>query len=57
MDQEIRCECGRVWHLTKHSLIQRDRDSLECKCGKTLKRWNGACCWVAELAQGLPEDE
>jgi hypothetical protein len=57
MDEEIKCECGRLWGLTKHSLIQRDPDSVECKCGRTLKRWTGACFWTTELLQGLPEDE
>ncbi len=55
---KITCEeCGRVWHLTKHNLIQRDPDSVECKCGHTLHKWTGACFYTAELIKGLPEDE
>ena len=41
---EIACtQCGRVWYLTKDNTIQRNPDSLECKCGKTLHSWRGAC--------------
>lgn len=57
IDGEKKCECGRVWYLRKRSLIQRDPDSIECKCGRTLKEWTGACFWEAELIRGLPEDE
>jgi hypothetical protein len=53
MDEEKTCECGRVWGLTKHSVIDRESDSIECKCGRTLKRWNGACFWSAELVKDL----
>lgn len=56
MDEQIKCECGRVWNLKKHSLIQRDPDSVECKCGRTLKSWTGACFWEAELVQDVPQD-
>ena len=55
---EITCKkCGRVWRLTKHSLIQRDPDSIECKCGETLHSWRGACFYTRELVKGLPGDE
>jgi hypothetical protein len=55
---ELTCPaCGRVWDLTKHHIIQREPDTLECKCGKTLHQWRGACYYTAELLKGLPEDE
>lgn len=50
-------KCGRVWELTKHNLIARDPDSVECKCGHVLHKWNGAVFYEARLVKGLPEDE
>jgi hypothetical protein len=55
---EITCKkCGRVWRLTKHNLIQRDPDSVGCKCGETLHKWYGAVMYTIEVIKGLPEDE
>ena len=45
---EVACDCGRIWLLTSHKLTQRDDDSIECKCGKTLKME-----WSALLDGGL----
>ncbi len=57
-DGKIECKkCGRVWYLTKHSLIQRDPDSVECRCGETLHSWNGAVMYTAELIKPIPGDQ
>jgi hypothetical protein len=54
---EKKCECGRVWRLTKHNLIQRDPDEVLCTCGRVLHRWTGAYFYEQELIRGIPEDE
>ena len=57
-DGKITCKkCARVWRLTAQSLIQRNPDSVQCKCGETLHLWTGACFYTSELLKGLPEDE
>ena len=50
---EKTCDCGRVWDLTRESLIQREQDSLECKCGRVLIEWNGAHHWIAKLVKDV----
>jgi len=50
---EVTCECGRVWLLAQEKLIQRESDSIECMCGKTLRKWNGPHFWMAELIRDI----
>lgn len=47
------CECGRVWNLTQRKVPMRDKDSIQCLCGKTLVSWNGGCIWDADLIQDI----
>ena len=47
------CACGRVWDLIKHKVKVRDIESVECKCGRTLKSWNGQCFWLSELVKDI----
>jgi len=49
------CACGRVWDLVKHKTRETDSESVECKCGRTLKRWNGACFWLPRLVKDIDE--
>lgn len=51
MTSEIKkCECGLVWRLTKVKTPygMRDKDSLECDCGRELISWNGGHMYNAE---------
>jgi hypothetical protein len=48
-------DCGRVWNLTRESLIQREKDSAECACGRELIKWNGAHHWIAKLVKDVEE--
>jgi hypothetical protein len=50
-------KCSRRWRLIKHNLIQRDPDSIECRCGETLHKWNGAVMYEAELIKPVPGDK
>ena len=52
---EKTCACGRVWELVKYKTIETDSESIECKCGRTLKRWNGACFWIPRLARDIDD--
>ena len=47
------CECGRVWLLKEIRVPQRDKNSIECTCGRTLISWNGECFWKAELIEDI----
>lgn len=51
------CACGRVWELVKHKTRETDSESVECKCGRTLKRWSGACFWIPRLVRDIAEDK
>lgn len=53
----ITCSCGRVWELRKQDKVQRDPDSIECSCGKTLYKWEGAIFYTKRLVGGFPEEE
>jgi hypothetical protein len=54
----ITCEkCGRIWRLTRHSLVQREPGGIECDCGHTLHKWQGAAHFTAELIKELSEDD
>ena len=57
LEGEKTCECGRVWDLTKEKLIVREADSIECKCGRILKKWNGACFWTAKLVKDIEDSK
>lgn len=48
-DHTITCDCGKRWTIYKRSVPMRDKDSIECDCGKTLLRWNGGVMYTAEL--------
>jgi hypothetical protein len=50
---EVTCACGRVWLLVREKLNHRDSYSIECMCGKTLRKWNGAHFWMAELIRDV----
>ena len=52
-----KCKCGRIWRLVDHKLPFRDPGAIICKCGETIKRWDGSRTWTAELVKGLPEDK
>lgn len=44
------CACGAIYELNEFSIMQRDKDSIECEfCGRELIHWNGGCIWRAEL--------
>ena len=30
-------------------MTKRDKDSIECECGRTIKKWNEAKAWYADL--------
>ena len=43
-------KCNSVYEVTKHKLIVRDKDSLECDiCGTTYMSWNGVEMWSDKL--------
>ncbi|KOP78170.1 hypothetical protein AMS59_13830 [Lysinibacillus sp. FJAT-14745] len=42
-------KCGNRWEIYKLRLIMRDKDSLECDCGETLIKWNGAVMYTSKL--------
>ena len=49
------CACGAIYELTEHSIIQRDKDSIECQfCGRELIHWNGGCVWSSNLINVPP---
>jgi len=54
MDYEHECECGRRYRVQAHRITMRDKDSIECACGRTIKEWNEAKIWTATL---LSEDK
>lgn len=44
--------CGSVYEVTRHKLIMRDRDSINCEvCGEELHSWNGAVMYSAKLVK------
>ena len=47
------CEkCKSKYELQEHSIMFRDKDSLECDiCNHELHRWNGGCIWTAKLIE------
>jgi len=47
--------CGRTWRISKHKLIMRDKDSLECDCGEIIIKWNGAVMYTAILVKSPDE--
>lgn len=57
MDLETCPTCGRVWEFRAENVPFRDKDSLECTCGTTVRRWNGGVVYYMELVEGLPEDD
>jgi len=50
--EERKCQCGRVWRLAEHKVSTRDKDTLECKCGRVIISWNGGVIYTAELVGG-----
>lgn len=50
-----KCECGRVWNVTEHKYFMRDKDSLDCKCGREIISWNGGVTYSAKLIEDLPK--
>jgi hypothetical protein len=53
----ITCSCGRVWELRKQNKVQRDPVSIDCTCGQTLYKWEGAIFYTKRLVGEFPEDE
>ena len=53
MTELKRCSnCGATYEITKHKLIMRDKDSLDCDvCGKELMHWNGAEMFTSKLIE------
>lgn len=49
MNEETCKKCGAVYELTRHKLIARDKDSINCKCGEELISWNGGVCYSSKL--------
>ncbi len=47
------CECGRVWELKRIKIIMRDKDSLNCICGRELIHWNGGHMWTGTLVSDI----
>ena len=44
--------CGSLYSITKHKLIMRDIDKIDCDvCGAELLSWNGAVMYNAKLIQ------
>jgi len=44
--------CGSVFSITKHKLIMRDKDTIDCDvCGTELLSWNGAVMYSHKLVQ------
>ncbi len=51
MNSELKkCECGKVWKITRYEMPNgvRDSDSLNCLCGKEIKKWSGGYAFIAE---------
>jgi len=51
MSNEVKkCACGKVWKMTRHKMPYgaRDSDSLNCSCGKEIKKWSGGYTFTAE---------
>jgi hypothetical protein len=48
-DKTVTCECGLTWELRKIKTIMRDKDSLNCDCGRELIEWNGGHMWTGEI--------
>ena len=51
MNSELKkCDCGKVWKLTRHKMPygNRDSDSLRCSYGKEVKTWSGGYTFTAE---------
>lgn len=48
MTQHTCTKCGKQWLINKIKIIMRDKDSLECTCGETIIKWNGAVMYTAE---------
>ncbi len=47
MDTIKQCKCGAKYKLIEHSIMMRDKDSLECDdCGEELIKWNGGCFYT-----------
>ena len=45
-------KCGSKYELTEHSIMFRDKDSLDCDiCGEEIIRWNGGCIWSSKLLE------
>lgn len=55
VNEEKSSSCGRVWRIIDHKTIMRDKDSLECTCGRTLLRWNGGTMYSKELIKESDE--
>jgi hypothetical protein len=45
------CECGRKWRVRGLHVGVRDKDIIKCKCGRTIKEWDQARDWTAELLE------
>jgi len=43
-----KCECGRVWKLNEIKVGMRDKDSLNCTCGREVISWNGGVVYTME---------
>ena len=46
----IKCECGKVWRITRQKMPHGTRDSCSqsCSCGRVLKSWHGGYTFVAD---------
>lgn len=45
--------CGAKYILAEHSIMMRDKDTIECNyCGNTLISWNGGCYYTDEEISG-----
>jgi len=45
--RDYTCECGKRYEVTRHKLITRDRDEIDCSCGRRIIEWNQAASYVA----------
>jgi len=46
----IKCECGKLWRITREKMPYgtRDSGSIECSCGRTLQAWHGGYTFAAD---------
>ena len=57
MKEETCKNCGRVYKFKQHKSPMRDKDSIDCKCGKEIIKWNGGVWFTVDSIQNEPNQE